>query len=143
MHGAMSVGMALADGVLHLKFGGLVTPAGLVAFACEPFALPGPVHALLARFDDCAMAMSAGAFTELFDHPGVRDRFQPPAAVICTKADYALFDEHADQCAEIGIVRVAFTDVTEACAWTRRMVSVARVAELARLRPASPFRLRA
>lgn len=129
--GAMSVDITAEAGVLEIDFSGLVTPAGIAAFALQAPKMGLPhSNAVMARFDRATVAARAEHFTNIA-RQGARLRcLLHPGAVVCKQSDYWIFHEHAGQAADHGVVRANFTDVEQAVAWSRKTAQVARLATL-------------
>lgn len=142
-YGAMSVWSGNTDGVLVLRFRGVVTLGALREFVRSGAARDCQAYAVLNYVDDCIIPVSSAGFTGLLTLPGAPQRLRLPVAIVCAQEKVQTFREHAVEAARIGYLREVFTEPSDAIAWCQDRVAAARLAELAALVASSPFRLRA
>lgn len=142
-YGAMTVWSGSADGVLVLRFRGLITLGALREFVRSGAARDCQAYAVLNYIDDCVMTVSSAGFTSLLTLPGAPQKLRLPIAIVCSPEKACTFREHAASAAELGYLREVFTEPSDAIAWCQGRVAAARLAELAALVASSPFRLRA
>lgn len=138
-HWGATVHTYVQNGVMILNVSGLATPGALRAFCEAEHTRQGPVYSILALFDMATVALDADSLTAPLKLEQTRARFSMPAAIVCRQFDLATFKQHARQCAELGIVREAFTATSPALAWCRAKAQSVRLAKLARMGVPSPF----
>jgi len=119
--GAMRATLASHRGLVTMDFSGVVTLAALEAFVVElPALLQDRWPAVyLCTFTRAVIATTADDLTGLFRDVNQDDAHAVPAAVVARPHDMPLFNLHAWQLAQKGILRVVFTDDESAFSWAQ------------------------